>query len=897
MRTSVRLEVVFCLLLALWFLPLSAQQHEQTNAGTDFWVTSVHQLGSAVDEQQFYDIDNIEPLYAYIYTQLTQPNTYNVQDTATIQIVGLENCSGFVNNPATGWTENFQVVPGAVTEIKVPAAEILCFPTSGIHQKGVHIHTERDVWAYLISNQNEVAANPIGNANDFYRSFSKFQLIPLQVYDCEYFVPDYIEFCAISDGSPCLLSYFIVATEDSTQVFIPEHYECHGISHFNEYFQFENEVLIPAQTHLLNTGEVLAISGVAPDEVLSNYSYMPVQTNCKPVAVYYYLFDALRYTSSFCFYNPSSAGHDFMFVADYYDFMMFSPLSPENIEWTTSSYTDVANGNVENGGLTVWVHNSMSWPYPYPVHFFSMNKILPVSTLFLEPHMYFQSGIFASIPSILPYPPVDRKVREVVIPTLRDANTEYVQATLTITVPPEGVTTTYVNGVLVPPDFFQSDAVCNDRYFAAVIEYENDEIPSLFHITNPFGFSANLEEGAFASINDVKAKYFSVSGGGSGCTYTDNLYSNDTVTACIGDILHLETHLDYGAHAPICWVVNGTEYRQDELFLPIEVADTLVVLMIEEKFCHPDTSRTIVLTPGIPHISLPADTIICRGASITAQSDMPGFWRWSDGTTSATFTPQTEGDYTVSISNECGFRSATIHVRFYDDPLYVDFGNDTLLCELATLLLDATQQHPASYLWQDASTNTTYTVISDGRYWVVVTDGCTGTSDTIDVTYFQDLQISLGPDTTVCSSKPYLLDVATPYCHYLWHDGTTAPTHWVDVPGTYSVHVYNVCTEADASVTVEVEECEEAVHVPNAFTPDGDGQNEVFLPVFNHPERVESYSLQVYDRWGRQLFSTENPYEGWDGRGCPTGTYVWRMEYKAAGEKPQLLTGSVTVVR
>ena len=58
-----------------------------------------------------------------------------------------------------------------------------------------------------------------------------------------------------------------------------------------------------------------------------------------------------------------------------------------------------------------------------------------------------------------------------------------------------------------------------------------------------------------------------------------------------------------------------------------------------------------------------------------------------------------------------------------------------------------------------------------------------------------------------------------------------------------------------------------------------------------------SFFVSIYDRWGRLLFSTDNPQQGWDCGECPVGVYVWRMEYKAAGEGSKLLTGSVTVVR
>ena len=476
------------------------------------------------------------------------------------------------------------------------------------------------------------------------------------------------------------------------------------------------------------------------------------------------------------------------------------------------------------------------------------------------------------------------------------------KAVLIITTPPDGRFTTFVNGEHIPDTLFTIDDTLVRKYYVTTLTYTADEVPEIIKVENVNGFSAQLHEiRCFADCNGNDRLSTTIVCN-SGCTYNlppirPNIGVGVT-TFCANDTLRVYTEGNC-ENFPITWTIDDstfTSFDNDALVFPFTAVDTLHISMAVERAC-PDTLIDTVYVVLQPHITLPTDTILCHGAPITAQSDMFGFWQWSDGTTSATFTPQTEGDYTVTVVNDCGTDSATIHVRFYNDPLLVDFGNDTLLCQLASLLLDATQQHPASYLWHDASTNTTYTVINDGRYWVVVNDGCKATSDTIDVTYLYDLRLDLGPDTTICSDRPYQLDVTRPFSQYLWHDGTTAPTHWVDVPGTYSVHVYNVCTEADASVTVEVEECEETVHVPNAFTPDGDGQNEVFLPVFNHPERVESYSLQVYDRWGRLLFGTENLHQGWDGRDCPTGTYVWRMEYKAAGEKPQLLTGSVTVVR
>jgi gliding motility-associated-like protein len=74
-----------------------------------------------------------------------------------------------------------------------------------------------------------------------------------------------------------------------------------------------------------------------------------------------------------------------------------------------------------------------------------------------------------------------------------------------------------------------------------------------------------------------------------------------------------------------------------------------------------------------------------------------------------------------------------------------------------------------------------------------------------------------------------------------------------------------------------------SVFVPNAFTPDGDGVNDVFLPVALDVV-PDDYVFEVFDRWGRIVFSTNVPGKGWDGRHAnggdilPQGVYVWRME-------------------
>ncbi|MDX9751944.1 MAG: T9SS type B sorting domain-containing protein, partial [Flavobacteriales bacterium] len=69
--------------------------------------------------------------------------------------------------------------------------------------------------------------------------------------------------------------------------------------------------------------------------------------------------------------------------------------------------------------------------------------------------------------------------------------------------------------------------------------------------------------------------------------------------------------------------------------------------------------------------------------------------------------------------------------------------------------------------------------------------------------------------------------------------------------------------------------------LPNAFTPNGDGINDVFMPVANVVD-LELYVLRIYDRWGRLLFETTDPWEGWDGTAggtdMPDGVYVFQAD-------------------
>jgi len=81
---------------------------------------------------------------------------------------------------------------------------------------------------------------------------------------------------------------------------------------------------------------------------------------------------------------------------------------------------------------------------------------------------------------------------------------------------------------------------------------------------------------------------------------------------------------------------------------------------------------------------------------------------------------------------------------------------------------------------------------------------------------------------------------------------------------------------------------------PSAFTPDGDGMNEVWQP---QVKGARLYRLDVFDRWGNKVFSTTDPKAGWDGARYPIGTYAFKAWLSEWGPLEKEYNGSIQLIR
>lgn len=291
-------------------------------------------------------------------------------------------------------------------------------------------------------------------------------------------------------------------------------------------------------------------------------------------------------------------------------------------------------------------------------------------------------------------------------------------------------------------------------------------------------------------------------------------------------------------------------------------------------------------------------------APITLEA-FPGFegYLWSDGSEGDTLPVNQPGLYWVVCKDACHSIVDTIMVEGVD--ILVALGNDTVLCNGASLSLDVTLPE-ASYLWQDNSANSSYTVSGSGTYWVQVTSRGCAAADTISISAL-DLEQDLGNDTSVCdmellASGAIVLAVHVPEGSTVtWSDGSHENTLALTGLGTYWVTVTNQSCMGRDTVIIDRKACQCQVFFPNAFSPNGDGLNDLFRPVLQSGCTVQRYVFSVYNRYGTRVWHSYDPAAGWDGRyangvAADVGTYMFEVAY-SGGETVYHQKGDLTLIR
>lgn len=219
---------------------------------------------------------------------------------------------------------------------------------------------------------------------------------------------------------------------------------------------------------------------------------------------------------------------------------------------------------------------------------------------------------------------------------------------------------------------------------------------------------------------------------------------------------------------------------------------------------------------------------------------------------------------------------------------------------------------PYEYIWSTGDEAPFLDELKLGQYFVTVIDaaGCQFGIDTfLDNIGVPVVAEGVPEEITIFNGESTQISVTSPnnLVSYDWSpvDGLSCTTCESPVSTPISSEVYTVDVvdddgcEGSATVTVNVLSDEQSVFVPNIFTPNGDGLNDV---LFVRSPRLASMSLFIYDRWGEEVFTTRDVAIGWVGKDkagnlVNTGVYAYYLEVVFDNGQTRTISGNITVVR
>lgn len=322
--------------------------------------------------------------------------------------------------------------------------------------------------------------------------------------------------------------------------------------------------------------------------------------------------------------------------------------------------------------------------------------------------------------------------------------------------------------------------------------------------------------------------------------------------------------------------------------------------MPDTIICSTDTLRLSAASDGLRFLWSPAATILENPAQQTALA------RPTDKTT-----------YTVEARIGRCVSTDDVTVTLVPYPV-ANAGPDTVICYNTTAQLTGSHDGK-TFFWLPSETllgaNTLTPVArpqSTTAYVLTSFDdkGCPKPGrDTVLVGVNAEVIADAGRDTAVVVGQPLQFNASGGEA-YLWEPGESLNNSTVANPvGVYSGTLDSIryqvtvadaigCTD-NATVLVKIFKSAPRVFVPSAFTPNGDGKNDLVRPIAVGLTKLDYF--RIYNRWGQLVFETTENGRGWDGRISGSeqgsGTYVWIVKGKDFLGKVVADKGVVTLIR
>lgn len=390
-----------------------------------------------------------------------------------------------------------------------------------------------------------------------------------------------------------------------------------------------------------------------------------------------------------------------------------------------------------------------------------------------------------------------------------------------------------------------------------------------------------------------------------------------THVTCYGQLTGVADLTVTGGAAPYNYMWSNGKTTQD---LTGVAAGTYSVTISDAASCNMVTGNITITQPQQINATSAITSESCHGndgaiALSVNGGSAPYTYTWSNASVSSNLTGVQAGAYTTTVTDSKG----CVTIRNYTIPLDAAMDlhpvvQNTPCPEVnnGAVHLNVTGGSPAyNFNWSNGETTASVQQLPQGIYTVTVTDAknCTAV-ETFSITYNYILEVNAGEDKTIVAGQYLSLSATTNVDHGNMFNWTPAESiQCADCANTTAnppsttqfvieVTDANGCHAVD-SVLVSVQEIT-PLYIPNAFTPNGDGNNDVFQ-AYGDDASIHYFELMVFNRWGEKVFESNNLRETWDGtyqgEASPNAVYVYIAKAVYLDGSKNDYKGSVTLIR
>lgn len=302
------------------------------------------------------------------------------------------------------------------------------------------------------------------------------------------------------------------------------------------------------------------------------------------------------------------------------------------------------------------------------------------------------------------------------------------------------------------------------------------------------------------------------------------------------------------------------------------------------QYCSQQMVITDTIEIGQPPVDRFPDTVVCDGQPFLLDLESSPLFvasiRWSDGDSSDTKVIANPGWWWVETVGRCGSYRDSFYVSHTPRP-FTALPLEVTACRTSPPILTV---NPGNYRWSWPDGSTAVSFATDTTLDFVVlqySNHCGSWRDTTFL-YWVSPEPYADIDTILCQGEPFTLQLTTNrFTRVNWSDGDTSTNRLFREPFVGSARIVTACGEEEVSIRLARERCDCELWLPSAFSPNGDGLNDSYVAT---PECEASlFELYIYDRWGRLVFETTNPNQGWDGtfggQPLPEGQYAVKARY------------------